>query len=134
MMDFEELDRRSHDGDEDPCFKAFVKEMELKDEVKCRKTEEQSALKKLQRFSRQKQWRQQVKRTQQYLGLCTARTPAVGSMEAVCSGLEGLRISPRVVEEDSVRPIHGDLESPPNDFDTMVILISVDVEAFWEFS
>ena len=81
-------------------------------------------------LTRQKQWRQQVKRTQQYLGLCTARTPAVGSMEAVCSDLEGLRIPPRLVEEDSARPIHGDLESPPNDFDTMVILISVDVEAF----
>lgn len=56
--------------------KAFVKEMELKDEAKRRKSEEQSALKELQRFSRQKQWRQQVKRTLQYLGLCTARTPA----------------------------------------------------------
>ena len=88
MMALEKLDRRSHDGDDDPCFKAFVKEMELKDEVKRRKTEEQSALKKLQRFSRQKQWRQQVKRTQQYLGLCTARTPAAGSMEAVFSDLE----------------------------------------------
>ena len=129
-MAHEKLDRRSHDGDDDPCFKAFVKEMELKDEVKHRKTEEQFALKKLQRFSRQKQWRQQVKRTQQYLGLGIARTPTAGSMEAVCSDLEGLTIAPRVVEEASGRPIHGDLESPPNDFDTMVILISVDVEAF----
>lgn len=130
MMALEKLDRRSHDGDDDPCLKAFVKEMELKDEVKRRKSEEQSALKKLQRFSRQKQWRQQVKRTQQYLGLCTARTPATGSMEAVCSDPEGFIISPRVVEEDSGRSIHSDLESPRNDFDAMVILISVDVEAF----
>ena len=50
MMDFKELDRRSHDGDDDPCFKAFVKDMKLKDKVKRRKTEEQSAFKKLQRF------------------------------------------------------------------------------------
>ena len=57
MMALEKLDRRSHDGDDDPCFKAFVKETELKDEAKRRKSEEQSALKKLQRFSRQKQWR-----------------------------------------------------------------------------
>ena len=35
-----------------------------------------------------------------------------------------------MVEEDSGRPIYSDLESPPNDFDAMVILISVDVEAF----
>ena len=63
MMALEKLDRRSHDGDDDHCFKAFVKEMELKDEAKRRKSEEQSALKKLQRFSRQKRWRQQVKRT-----------------------------------------------------------------------
>ena len=51
-------------------------------------------------------------------------------MKAVCFDLEGFTISPRVVEEDSGRPIHSDLESPPNDFDTMVILISVDIEAF----
>lgn len=130
MISLEKFDGRSHDGEDDPCFKAFVKEIELKDEVKHRKTEGQSALKKLQRFSRQKQWRQQIKRTQQYLGLRTARTPAAGSMEAVCSELESLTMSPRVVEEDSGRPIHGDVESPPNDFHTMVILISVDVEAF----
>ena len=130
MTALEKLDRQSRDSDDDPCFKAFVREMELKDEVKRRKSKEQSALKKMQRLSRQKQWRQDVKRTQQYLRLCTARTPAAGSIEAVCSDLEGLTISPRVVEEDSGRPIHGDLESPPNDFDTTVILISVDVEAF----
>ena len=130
MMAFEKLDRQSHDSDDDPCFKAFVKEMELKDKAKRRKSEEQSALKKLQRFSRQKQWRQQVKRTQQYLWLCTARTPAKGSIEAICSDLEDFTISHRMVEKDSGRPIHSDLESPPNNFDAMVILISVDVEAF----
>ncbi len=51
-------------------------------------------------------------------------------MEAVCSDLEGLTVSARVVKEDSGRLIHGDLESPPKYFDTMVIFISVDVEAF----
>ena len=39
------------------------------DKVKRGKIEEQSALKKLQRFPKQKEWRQQVKRTQQCLGL-----------------------------------------------------------------
>ena len=51
-------------------------------------------------------------------------------MEAVCSDLEGFIIFPRVVEEDLGRSIHSDLESPPNNFDVMIILISVDVEAF----
>ncbi len=35
-----------------------------------------------------------------------------------------------MAEEDSGPPIYGDLELPPNDFDTMVIFISVDDEAF----
>lgn len=34
-----------------------------------------------------------------------------------------------MVEEDPGRSIHSDLESPANDFDATVILISVDVEA-----
>ncbi len=62
-MAVDEIDIKSRGGDDDPRFEAFVKEMELKDEVKRGKTEEQSALKKLQKFSKQKQWRQQVKRT-----------------------------------------------------------------------
>ena len=129
-MALDGIDIRSHNGDDDPCFQAFVKEMELKDEVKRRKAEEQSALKKSQRFSKQKQWRQQVKRTQQHLGLCTARTPAAGSMATVCSDLEGLTVTARVFEEGSARPIHGDLKSLPYNSDTFVVFISVDVEAF----
>ena len=39
-MIFKKLDRRSHNGDDDSYFKVFVKEMELKDKVKCRKSEE----------------------------------------------------------------------------------------------
>lgn len=129
-MAFDEIGIRSYDGDDDPCFQAFVKETELKDEVKRRKTEEQSALKKSQRFSKQKQWRQQVKRIQQNLGLCTARTPAAGSMETVCSDLEGLTVTARVFEEDLGRPTYSDLKSLPYNSDAFVIFISVDVEAF----
>ena len=40
MMALEKLDRRSYNDDDDSCFKAFVKEMELKDKVKRRKSEE----------------------------------------------------------------------------------------------
>ena len=45
-MTLDETDIRSYGSNDDLCFQAFVKEMELKDEVKRRKTEEQSALKK----------------------------------------------------------------------------------------
>ena len=117
-------------ADNDRGFQAMVTEMELKDDVKRGKTEKQSALKKLQRFSKQKQWRQQVKRTQQYLGLCTARNPAARSMETVCSDFEGLDVTARVFEEDPGRPIHGDLKLLPYDSNNFVIFISVDIEAF----
>ena len=127
-LDGKEL--RSCDGDDDPCFQAFVTEMELKDKVKRDKTEEQSALKRLQRFSKQKQWRQQVRRTQQYLGLSTARTPGAGSIETICSDLEGLKVTGRVLEEDPGRAIHYNLKPFPYDSDTFVMFISVDVEAF----
>ena len=41
-MALEKLDRQSHDSDDDSCFKAFVKEIELKDETKRRKSENNS--------------------------------------------------------------------------------------------
>lgn len=129
-MALDKNDIRSYDGDDDPCFQAFAAEMKLKDEVKHRKTDEQSTLKKLQRFSKQKQWRQQVKRTQQYLGLCTARTTAARSMETVYSDLECLTVTAGVFDGDSGRPIHSDLKLLPYCSDTFVVFISVDVEAF----
>lgn len=63
-MALDEINIRSYDDDDNPRLEAFVKEMELKNKVKRGKTKEQSVLKILQRFSRQKQWRQQVKYTQ----------------------------------------------------------------------
>ena len=47
MMALEKLNRRSHDGNDNPCFKAFVKEIELKDKAKRRNNKEQCALKKV---------------------------------------------------------------------------------------
>ena len=129
-MTLDETDIRSYGSNDDPCFQVFVKEMELKNEVKRRKTEEQSALKKSQRFSKQKQWRQQMRRTQQYFGLWTARNSAAGSMENVCSGLADLTVTALVSSKDSGRPTHGDLNSLPYDSDAFATFISVDVEAF----
>ena len=126
-MSFDGIDIQGHDGDDDPCFQVFQKEMQLKDEAKRFKTREQFASKKLQRFSKQKQWRQQVKRTQQYLGLCTPRNSTTGSIEAICSDLEHLTVTARA---DSDLSLHGNLESLRNDFNSFIFFISVDVEAF----
>ena len=54
-------DQVQHD---DPPFQAFRREKMAKTEAKRAKAEEQSALKKRQRFCDQKQWRQQIKRMQ----------------------------------------------------------------------
>ena len=51
-------------------------------------------------------------------------------MEAVCSDLKGFTIFYRVVEKDLGWLIYSDLKSSPNDFDAMIILISVNIEAF----
>ena len=104
--------------------------MELKHEAKCVKAEKQSAWKKQQRLSEQKQWRQQLKRTQQYLGLCNSHYPTAGSVEAVCSDLENLRVTARAVENNLSLPIRGDIGLLPKDFDSFAIFISIDVEAF----
>ena len=40
MIALKKLDRRSYDSDDNPCFKAFIKEIELKDKAKRRKSEE----------------------------------------------------------------------------------------------
>lgn len=126
----DDMDTPSRDGDDDSCFQAFRRETELKHEAKCVKAEKQSAWKKRQRFSEQKQWRQQLKRTQEYLGLCNSHYPTAGSMEAVCSVLENLRVTARAVENNPSLPIHGDLGLLPKAFDSSVIFISIDVEAF----
>ena len=70
--------------------------MQLKDEVKRLKAEEQLRLKKMQWFSKRKQWRQQVKRTQHYLGFSI---PTAGSMEVSDkSALKASRMSVELME------------------------------------
>ncbi len=119
-MSSDEISMQSHDGDDDLCFEAFRKEMQLKDEAKRLKAEEQLRLKKMQRFSKRKQWRQQVKRTQQYLGLFI---PTAGSMEVISSGLENLTVTARSTKENPG-------PSVPNDFSPFIFFISIDIEAF----
>ena len=51
-------------------------------------------------------------------------------MKAIYFDLKSFIISPRLVEKDLDRLIYSDLESPSNDFNVMIILILVDIEAF----
>lgn len=104
--------------------------MELKDVAKGVKAERQSALKKQEKFSEQKQWRQQLKRTQQHLGLCNSHDQAAGSMEAVCSDLQNLTVTARAVENTSGLPRYDNTGLLPKVFTSYIIFISIDIEAF----
>ena len=134
-MASDRINSRSHGGDDDPEFQAFAEEMEFKNSVKREKAEEQAAHKTLQRISKQTQWRRQLKRTQQYLGLRyrephTAPTLSVGSIEAVCSNLANLTVTTHVADQNRGRSIHVYPNSPPVYSDNCVVFISVDIEAF----
>lgn len=124
------MDTYSRDGDSDPTFQAFRKEMELKDRKKHRKAEEQSAVKRLQRFSNQNEWRHQVKRTQGYLGLHTMRNPISEPAAAVFSDIRNLSISGPAFEKGSGLPGTDGLEPQRANPESWVLFVSVDVEAF----
>ncbi|KAL8670541.1 MAG: hypothetical protein Q9168_004920 [Polycauliona sp. 1 TL-2023] len=124
------MDTYSRDGDSDPNFQAFRKEMELKDRVKQRKAEEQSAVKRLQRFANQNEWRHQVKRTQGYLGLHTMRNPISEPAAAVVPDIQNLSISGPAFEKGSVLPGTDGLEPQRANPESWVLFVSVDVEAF----
>lgn len=116
----DEINMQSHDGDDDLCFEAFRKEMQLKNEAKRLKAEKQLRLKKMQKFFKRKQWRQQVKRTQQYFGLFI---PTAGFMKVISSGLENLTVTARSTKKNPGLPV-------PNDFSPFIVFISINIEAF----
>ncbi|MCJ1473538.1 hypothetical protein MMC13_002189 [Lambiella insularis] len=121
--------------DEDTDFQAFRKEMQLKAEDKRLQTEKQSALRIKQRRSKQKNWRQQIRRAQQYLAISTSHASSAGSMGAICSGLGDLTVTTKVIKEDATdTSLHkeGDIGSLLSDVKSFTRFISVDVEA-WEF-
>ena len=124
------MDIYSRDGDSDPTFQAFRKEIELKDKIKQRKAEEQSAVKRFQRFAKQNEWRHQVKRTQGYLGLHTMRNPIPEPAAAVFSNIQNLSISDTAFEKDSVLSGTDGLEPQRANPESWVLFVSVDVEAF----
>lgn len=94
--------------------------MQLKNETKCLKAEEQLHLKKMQRFFKHKQWRQQVKRTQQYLRLFISMA---GSMKVISFSLENLTVTARLIKKNSG-------PSVLNDFSPFIFFISIDIKAF----
>lgn len=124
------MDTYSRDGASAPILQAFQQEMELKDSIKHRKAEEQAALKRMQRFSNQNEWRHQVKRTQGYLGLHSMRNPIPGPVATVFSGIRNLSISGPAFEKGSGLPGSDGPEPQPADPETWVLFMSVDVEAF----
>ena len=121
---------RRDGGSDDPAFQAFRKEMELKDDMKHRKAEEHSAIKKLQRFASQNEWRHQVKRTQGYLGLHTLRNLISEPTAAVCSDIQNLSISGPATEKGSGPAGIDGLEPQRTNPESWVLFVSVDVEAF----
>ena len=124
------MDTRSQHGNSDPAFKAFREEMELKDTIKQRKAEEQSAAKKLQRFYKQKEWRQQVKRAQGYLGLRTMRNQITEPATPVRSDFQSLSIAGLPFEKRPAPPGNDGLEPQCTSLESSVVFVSVDVEAF----
>ena len=124
------MDTYNRDGDSSLNFQAFRREMELKDGVKQRKAEEQSAVKRLQRFASQHEWRHQVKRTQGYLGLHIMRDPISEPAAAVVPDIQNLSISGPAFEKGSVLPGTDGLEPQRRSTESWVLFVSVDVEAF----
>ncbi|KAI9799430.1 MAG: hypothetical protein M1825_004530 [Sarcosagium campestre] len=127
-MSLPNVDVQRHDGDDDDddCFQAFQREMQLKDDAKRLAAEEQSALKKSKRFSTQKQWRQQIKRTQQYLRLHGARSSLTGPVETICRDLEDTLTS----DGASGLSLRGLSQALTHDLGGSAVFISVDIEAF----
>lgn len=118
------------EGDDDPCFQEFRREMQLKDEAKRRIADEKLALKKLERFSKQKEWLQQVKRTHQYLGLHAAPTSSKGPADALSYGLQDLTLSPEPLKKTPDLSSRNELQSVSCDPVSSAIFVSIDVEAY----
>ena len=103
---------KDYDGDDDLSFQAFREEMLRKDEAKRTKVDGKQS----QRSIKQKQWRQQLKRTQQYLGLCATPKSVAGSD---ASNMENLPL-----------PNQSNLGTSSNSSKLPVKFVSIDVEAY----
>lgn len=123
----------NHDVDDDLGLRAFQAETASIDRVKHVNAERQAAVKKAQRFSKRREWRQQLKRVQQYLGLPDTKDSAKEeSVDQVCSELIDLSLKPEAAaKDDSIQPSHSDHPLPlPDHLKSPVVFISIDVEAY----
>lgn len=123
----------NHDVDDDLGLRAFQAEMDSIDMVKRMNVERQAAVRKAQRFSKQREWRQQLKRVQQYLGLPDTKDSAKEeSVDRVFSELIDLSLEPEGAKDDSSQPshTHSDDPLPPDHLKSSVVFISIDVEAY----
>ena len=120
-----------HDVDYDLGLRAFQAETDSIDRVKRVNAERQAAVRKAQRFSKQREWRQQLKRAQQYLGLPDTKDSAKEvSVDRVCSELIDLSLKPEAAI-DSNQPSHSvDHPLPPDHLKFSVVFVSIDVEAY----
>ena len=124
------MDDTSRDGDSDLALQAFRETIELKDGNKQRKAEQQTSVKRLQRFANQNEWRHQLKRTQGYLGLHTMRNPILESAATVFPNTQNLSISGTAFEKGSVLSETDGLKPQRANPESWVLFVSVDVEAF----
>ena len=120
-----------HDVDDDLGLRAFQARTDSIDRVKLVNAERQAAVRKAQRFSKQREWRQQLKRAQQYLGLPDTKDSAKEvSVDRVCSELIDLSLKPEAAI-DSNQPSHSvDHPLPPEHLKSSVVFVSIDVEAY----
>ncbi len=112
------MDTYTRDGDSDPTFQAFLKEMEIKDRIKHRKAEEQSAVRRLQRLSKQG-----------YLGLHTMQNPISESVAAVFPDISNLSLTGPAYEKGSGLPETDGFNPQRANTESWVLFISIDVEA-----
>lgn len=123
-----------YDVDDDHGLRAFQAETASFNSVKHDHAERQAAVRRAQRFSKQRYWRQQLKRLQQYLGLPDTKDSAKAeSVDQVCSELIDLSLKPEAAaKDDSNQPFHNDDQPspPPNHLKPPVVFISIDVEAY----
>ncbi len=103
--------------------------MEIEDRIKHRKAEEQSAVRRLQRLSKQNEWRHQVKRTQGYLGLHTMQNPISESVAAVFPDISNLSLTGPAYEKGSGLPETDGFNPQRANTESWVLFISIDVEA-----
>ncbi|CAF9924172.1 hypothetical protein IMSHALPRED_006133 [Imshaugia aleurites] len=122
----------NHDVNDDLGLRAFQAEMDSIDKVKSVNAERAAAVKKAQRLSKQREWRQQLKRAQQYLGLPDTKDLAKEeSVDRVCSELIDLSLKPEAAKDDSNQAYHSyDYPLPLDHLTSPVVFVSIDVEAY----